>query len=174
MFATLGRVGGQDISLGHPFIKRFREILSARHLPAYTTGHSGPSKHKQWQPPANWKVTRPKPKYAKMATLETLNFDNLALRVLPIDTESENFVRQVRDACFSRVSPTPVKNPEVVAFAEPAMKLLDLDRSQLERKEMAEFFSGNEILPGAEPSAHCYCGHQFGNFAGQLGDGATM
>ena len=30
------------------------------------------------------------------------------------------------------------------------------------------------VLPGAEPAAHCYCGHQFGYFSGQLGDGATM
>ena len=29
-------------------------------------------------------------------------------------------------------------------------------------------------FPGAEYAAHCYCGHQFGQFAGQLGDGATM
>jgi uncharacterized protein YdiU (UPF0061 family) len=30
------------------------------------------------------------------------------------------------------------------------------------------------LLPGSEPAAHCYCGHQFGAFSGQLGDGATM
>uniref|UniRef100_A0A8D0N2L3 Selenoprotein O n=1 Tax=Sus scrofa TaxID=9823 RepID=A0A8D0N2L3_PIG len=35
-------------------------------------------------------------------------------------------------------------------------------------------FSGNALLPGSEPAAHCYCGHQFGQFAGQLGDGAAM
>lgn len=29
-------------------------------------------------------------------------------------------------------------------------------------------------MPGAQPHAHCYCGHQFGSFAGQLGDGAAM
>lgn len=30
------------------------------------------------------------------------------------------------------------------------------------------------LIPGTEPAAHCYCGHQFGYFSGQLGDGATM
>ena len=35
-------------------------------------------------------------------------------------------------------------------------------------------FGGNALLPGTEPAAHCYCGHQFGQFAGQLGDGAAM
>ena len=29
-------------------------------------------------------------------------------------------------------------------------------------------------IPGTDPAAHCYCGHQFGYFAGQLGDGAAM
>ena len=37
------------------------------------------------------------------ATFETLNFDNLTLRSLPIDQTKENYVRKVKDACFSRV-----------------------------------------------------------------------
>ena len=41
-------------------------------------------------------------------------------------------------------------------------------------QELAEYFSGNEILPGSKVAAHCYCGHQFGAFSGQLGDGAAM
>ncbi|XP_013399695.1 selenoprotein O-like [Lingula anatina] len=110
----------------------------------------------------------------EMATLENLQFDNLALRALPIDTEKKNFVRQVRGACFSRVEPTPVTNPEVVCVSAKAMALLDLPESELQREDFAEYFSGNKLLPGAETAAHCYCGHQFGQFAGQLGDGATM
>lgn len=109
-----------------------------------------------------------------MATLETLHMDNLALRSLPIDQELKNYVRQVSGACFSRVEPTPVENPSTVAFSRSAMSLLDLSEDELQRDDFAEFFSGNKILPGAEPSAHCYCGHQFGYFSGQLGDGATM
>jgi len=34
--------------------------------------------------------------------------------------------------------------------------------------------TGNKLMPGAQPHAHAYCGHQFGSFAGQLGDGAAM
>ena len=60
-----------------------------------------------------------------MATIETLNFDNLALRALPIDAEEDNFVRQVSGACFSRVKPTPVEKPETVAFAAQAMQVLE-------------------------------------------------
>jgi hypothetical protein len=36
-------------------------------------------------------------------TLDTLNFDNLALKTLPVDSIEENYVREVRNACFSRV-----------------------------------------------------------------------
>jgi hypothetical protein len=39
----------------------------------------------------------------KQVTFETLKFDNLTLRSLPIDTVEENYVREVRNACFSRV-----------------------------------------------------------------------
>ncbi|KAM7433522.1 hypothetical protein ABFA07_016237 [Porites harrisoni] len=107
-------------------------------------------------------------------TLETLNFDNLALRTLPIDKETKNYVRQVSGACFSRVEPAPVENARTVAYSSQAMSLLDLPQEELKRDDFPEYFSGNKLLPGAEPSAHCYCGHQFGYFSGQLGDGAAM
>lgn len=77
-------------------------------------------------------------------------------------------------ACFSRVQPTPVKNPVLVAIASDAMTLIDMDPAEIQRDDFADYFSGNKVLPGAEPAAHCYCGHQFGFFSGQLGDGATM
>lgn len=109
-----------------------------------------------------------------MSTLETLKFDNLALRRLPIDSEERNYVRTVSAACFSKVMPTPVDNPIVVAYSPSAMALLDLPETELNRKEFALYFSGNKLLPGSEPAAHCYCGHQFGYFSGQLGDGAVM
>ena len=44
---------------------------------------------------------------------------------------------------------------------------------QVERSDFAEFFAGNKPIPGTQGASHCYCGHQFGLFAGQLGDGAV-
>jgi len=107
-------------------------------------------------------------------TLETLSFDNRSLRELPLDLEKENYVRTVRNACFSRVMPSPVDRPVVVSVSLPALRLLDIGPDQVARPDFAEYFAGNNVLPGAEPAAHCYCGHQFGAFSGQLGDGATM
>lgn len=109
-----------------------------------------------------------------MAAFETLNFDNVALRTLPIDNEKQNYVRRVPGSCFSHVDPTPVRKPQLVAASRSAMELIDLDENQLKRPDLALYFCGNRLLPGAVPAAHCYCGHQFGRFAGQLGDGAAL
>ncbi|NWX41859.1 SELO protein, partial [Steatornis caripensis] len=87
--------------------------------------------------------------------------------------------RAVPGACFSRVRPSPLQNPQLVAMSLPALALLGLeapaaDREAAAEAEAAQYFSGNRLLAGSEPAAHCYCGHQFGSFAGQLGDGAAM
>uniref|UniRef100_T1ILI2 non-specific serine/threonine protein kinase n=1 Tax=Strigamia maritima TaxID=126957 RepID=T1ILI2_STRMM len=110
----------------------------------------------------------------RMATLESLRFDNLALRSLPLDKISENYTRSVNGACFSRVVPSPVECPETVAYSSQALSLLDLPEKELQRSEFPVYFSGNKLLPGSETASHCYCGHQFGSFAGQLGDGAAI
>lgn len=110
--------------------------------------------------------------------LGALRFDNLALRSLPVDASEAAGPRAVPGACFSRVRPSPLQNPRLVAMSLPALALLGLEAPAADREaaeaEAALYFSGNRLLPGSEPAAHCYCGHQFGSFAGQLGDGAAM
>lgn len=108
-------------------------------------------------------------------TVETLKFDNLALRALPVDSSMDTSQRQVPGACFALVTPTPVENPALVCASLPALALLDLDSpAEIARPEFVKAFAGNKVLPGSQPAAHCYCGHQFGYFSGQLGDGAAM
>lgn len=108
------------------------------------------------------------------SSLESLQFDNVALRKLPLDQSTEPGVRQVRGACFSRVQPTPLKDPKFVAVSGPALALLGLDAAEVLKDPLGpEYLSGSKVIPGSEPAAHCYCGHQFGQFAGQLGDGAA-
>lgn len=109
--------------------------------------------------------------------LSALRFDNLALRSLPVDPSEDCAPRAVPGACFARVRPTPLRNPRLVAMSAPALALLGLEAGGPEAEREAEaalYFSGNRLLPGSEPAAHCYCGHQFGSFAGQLGDGAAI
>jgi uncharacterized protein YdiU (UPF0061 family) len=107
--------------------------------------------------------------------LNELNFDNTVLKSLPIDPVKENYVRKsVPGACFSIVSPTPIENPRLVAYSQEALDLLDIDPKEVNTQHFVDAFSGNAVMKGSETAAHCYCGHQFGNFAGQLGDGRAM
>eukprot|EP01064_Diplonema_japonicum_P008966 TRINITY_DN16434_c0_g1_i2.p1 TRINITY_DN16434_c0_g1~~TRINITY_DN16434_c0_g1_i2.p1 ORF type:complete len:622 (+),score=128.31 TRINITY_DN16434_c0_g1_i2:1228-3093(+) len=104
-------------------------------------------------------------------SLEALVFDNTALKGLPVDESKVMSQREVRGACFSLVELTPLTNPRTVAVSKEALALLDIDETD---NSIAASLSGSKLIPGSQPAAHCYCGHQFGNFAGQLGDGATM
>lgn len=106
--------------------------------------------------------------------LNQLQFDNRLVRQLPADPEVENYRRQVTGAIYSRVNPTPVKNPQLVAGAKEVAALLDLPEAIFTQTEFAQIFGGNQLLAGMEPHACCYGGHQFGNWAGQLGDGRAI
>jgi serine/tyrosine/threonine adenylyltransferase len=103
-----------------------------------------------------------------------LRFDNRALRNLPVDPNPENRTRQVHGACFSRVLPTPVRGPRTLAVVREVAELLELPESFTSSQEFAEVFAGNKLLPGMEAVSACYGGHQFGNWAGQLGDGRAI
>lgn len=109
-----------------------------------------------------------------MNTLSELQFDNRFLRDLPGDPNSENYPRQVFQALYSRVNPKVFANPELIAASEDVAALLNLSPSVFQQQEFAKFFCGSQLLPGMEPHATCYGGHQFGNWAGQLGDGRAI
>ncbi len=101
-------------------------------------------------------------------------FDNKFVRELPADPETNNHRRQVLAACFSYVKPRKVKAPELVAFSHEMAAELDLDEANCLSEQFTQVFAGNEILDGMQPHAQCYGGHQFGNWAGQLGDGRAI
>ena len=103
-----------------------------------------------------------------------LVFDNRALRQLPIDPSRENRTRQVFGACFSRVTPTPVRQPRTLAVSSEVAARLGLDAEFVASDEFAQVFAGNRLLPGMESISACYGGHQFGNWAGQLCDGRAI
>ncbi|CAL8374877.1 unnamed protein product [Arctogadus glacialis] len=106
--------------------------------------------------------------------LDHLEFDNVVLRRLPLDSSEEPGVRMVKGACFSKMKPTPVTKPRFVAVSNKALSLLGLNGAEVMSDPLGpEYLSGSKVMPGSEPAAHCYCGHQFGSFAGQLGDGAA-
>lgn len=107
-------------------------------------------------------------------TLDALRFDNTFVRELPADPETKNTPRQVIGACYSRVSPASVVKPHLIAYSKEVAQLLDLDVTACTSQHFTELFSGNGLLPGMAPFAMCYGGHQFGSWAGQLGDGRAI
>ena len=106
--------------------------------------------------------------------MRDLRFDNRFVRELPGDPEQGRHVRQVHGACYSRVEPTPVRAPALLAWSPEVASLLGLDEADVCSQEFAEVFGGNALVQGMEPYAACYGGHQFGNWAGQLGDGRAI
>ncbi len=77
---------------------------------------------------------------------------------------------------FAETSPTPVSNPELLTWSAEAAVLLDLPGilTPDEQKDAAAIFTGNRLLEGTRPYATRYGGHQFGHWAGQLGDGRAI
>jgi uncharacterized protein YdiU (UPF0061 family) len=101
-------------------------------------------------------------------------FDNRFTRELPGDPETRNFRRQVQRACWSLAEPTPVAAPSLLAHSREVAALLDIDEADVASPAFADLFAGNTLLPGMTPYAACYGGHQFGSWAGQLGDGRAI
>jgi uncharacterized protein YdiU (UPF0061 family) len=106
--------------------------------------------------------------------LHRLQFDNRFIRQLPADEEADNYRRQVYSACYSKVLPTQVKQPELVAFSAEMAAQLGWSAADCQSETFSQVFVGNRLLAGMEPFACCYGGHQFGNWAGQLGDGRAI
>eukprot|EP00898_Chlorokybus_atmophyticus_P008218 jgi/Chlat1/8398/Chrsp80S07833 len=106
--------------------------------------------------------------------LDKLHFDNTFVRNLPADPVEENHVRQVLGAAYSKVEPTPVKAPKLLSYSPSCAALLDLSPEDITSDAFAQVFAGNKLVPGMEPFAACYGGHQFGSWAGQLGDGRAI
>ncbi|MGH8650509.1 MAG: protein adenylyltransferase SelO family protein, partial [Burkholderiales bacterium] len=103
-----------------------------------------------------------------------LRFDNSFVRELPGDPELRNVSRAVRNACYTRVDPTPVPSPQLLAWAGPVGEMLGISRPGSTTGPVAEVLGGNRVLPGMQPYAARYGGHQFGTWAGQLGDGRAI
>ena len=109
-----------------------------------------------------------------IGSLDELSFDNRFTAALPADPDFGNTRRQVVGACYSRVEPTPVPAPHLLAHSAEMFDLLGFDAELASDPEFAAVFGGSTLLDGMDPHAHCYGGHQFGNWAGQLGDGRAI
>ncbi len=92
---------------------------------------------------------------------------------LPADPILENTRRKVLNACFSYASPRKPSNPSLVHFSPEMIETIGVLEAP-ESQKFLDIVSGNEVLPNTMPYAMCYGGHQFGHWAGQLGDGRAI
>jgi serine/tyrosine/threonine adenylyltransferase len=104
----------------------------------------------------------------------SLTFDNRFANELPGDPERSQRRRQVTGACWSHAEPTPVAAPRLIAHSRELATALGIAEADVMAPEFADVFAGNRLLLGMQPIAACYGGHQFGNWAGQLGDGRAI
>lgn len=107
-------------------------------------------------------------------TLSRLKFDNRLLNKLPADNETGNFCRSVENAAYSFVAPTTSPNAKLIAVSEDFAEQLGFTKKEINSEEFAQVMTGNQLLDGMQPYALCYGGHQFGQWAGQLGDGRAI
>ena len=105
---------------------------------------------------------------------DALTWDDRFVRALPGDPDTTSTTRQVLGAAYSRIEPTPVAAPRLLAWSPSLAQELGLTGSLVTSPAFVEAMGGNRILPGMQPYAAVYGGHQFGNWAGQLGDGRAI
>ena len=77
-------------------------------------------------------------------------------------------------AFYTRLESTPLPAPYLVCASEEAARLIELEASAFESEEFIQILSGNDRLLRSSPLSAVYSGHQFGVWAGQLGDGRAI
>jgi serine/tyrosine/threonine adenylyltransferase len=93
---------------------------------------------------------------------------------LPADKRTSNTRRQVLEACFSYATPRIPTDPKLLHFSDEFATELGLSAEDVRSEEFLHVFSGTKVFENTTPYAMCYGGHQFGNWAGQLGDGRAI
>jgi len=94
------------------------------------------------------------------------------LEELPEDKNSDNYPRQVNRACYSFVKTKSPTKPELVHYSTSYLEELQIRVS--DKKKFLDMMSGAQSFGDFQSYAMCYGGHQFGHWAGQLGDGRAI
>jgi serine/tyrosine/threonine adenylyltransferase len=110
---------------------------------------------------------------SSIRSLDQATFTNSFVEKLLGDPSRENVPRQVPGYHYSPVQPTPVADPRLLAWSEELAEFLGLTRPP-EQGPAVELLAGNRVAATMQPYAARYGGHQFGNWAGQLGDGRAI
>ena len=84
-----------------------------------------------------------------------------------------NTYSKLSDTFREKINPVPVTSPELIIINEKLALDLNLNFSNIDKKELSKIFSGNLLPTGSSSIAQAYAGHQFGNFT-MLGDGRAV
>ncbi|MFV5695694.1 protein adenylyltransferase SelO [Flavobacterium sp. LB3P122] len=103
-----------------------------------------------------------------------LHIQNNFTTELPADPSDINMPRQVQQACYSYVLPQKPSNPSLIHASIEVANAIGISQEDILSADFLNTFSGSTVYPGTKPFALCYAGHQFGNWAGQLGDGRAI
>ena len=85
----------------------------------------------------------------------------------------DNTYSKLPESFISKISPIPVKSPELTIFNYNLAEKLGLNFSSIEKNDLSKLFSGNLLPKGSKSIAQAYAGHQFGHFT-MLGDGRAV
>lgn len=86
----------------------------------------------------------------------------------------DNSYARLPDLFHHRVRPTPLPSPTLVSFNRDAAALIDLDPAAADDPAFTDWLAGRLTVPGSDPVAMLYAGHQFGAWVPQLGDGRAI
>lgn len=103
--------------------------------------------------------------------LKEKEFSSEFVRNFEGDDSGDRTPRHTPGKLYSKAEPTPVPKPQLLAWSQELAA--DLDIADPDGEEI-DILAGNKITPSMFPYAACYAGHQFGNWAGQLGDGRAI
>jgi len=103
-----------------------------------------------------------------------ININDTFNKELTADNNRNNVPRQVHEAHFSHVTPRKPSNPKLLHISTEMLENLGFDKAFAKTETFLNLVSGAEVMDNTEPFAMCYGGHQFGQWAGQLGDGRAI
>src|SRR3954464_3188687 len=107
-----------------------------------------------------------------MQNLSSVQFKNDFVDSFDGDQSGNLLPRQTPKVLYSKAQPTPVKKVTLLAWSEDLAEELGIHKPTAQ--EDIDILGGNAVTPSMQPYAACYAGHQFGNWAGQLGDGRAI
>jgi uncharacterized protein YdiU (UPF0061 family) len=106
-----------------------------------------------------------------MENLSSKQFKANFVATFPGDDSGNTLPRQTPGVLYSKAIPTPVQKPELLAWSADLAEELGITEPN---KDDIDILGGNLVTPTMYPYAACYAGHQFANWAGQLGDGRAI